>query len=790
MRISKNYVESIINWGLSFDQISEGFKILGIEVEGVSVRDRVKGSVFGKILSLEKATDKLQMSKVQISPEKTANIITNSKTVAAGDIVPVCLPGGNVGDREVTIATIQGFTSEGVMLSSADFGIEPDILPATEREGVWIFPKDTPLYADPAKSFWLTDTILDLKITPNHPEWLSVRGLIREIALTYWRLNGKSPEIPTLDVQNSDNGVKTSDKIRLEIESAEDCPRYVGVLADCSPVPSGFEIRRKLLSAGLRPVSNIVDATNLAMYEDGQPTHAFDADKITSGVVRVARTKSPLEFETLDGIKRNIHVGTLMIWDGEKPIGIAGVMGGSDSEVSDSTKMIFLESAYFNPLLIAKTSMLLGLRSEASTRFEKGADSEQPGKTADKVFALAGIVPCSPSDCCQEIKRRIVPVRISRMKQILGFDLSIEKVYQGLDILGIKTDKGDPFKCEIPGNRHTDLKAEIDLIEEAVRAVGYDSIPTTFPAITERTMKESTLFGLERRVRRIMSGIGLMEVHSKMLTCEDELKLLGMEAWVDKSPKILNPMTTDSTLMRPLAEIGIVQVAAYNIRQRNMDLGMFEVGSQYGPELRKLTIMLTGRKHSSWSEKADYDYFDLKGATEALFDALLLGKIEFEGSQTSYFHPYRQATITINAEPVGYMGQLHPEISAKLDIPTPVFVASIDLETISSLVTEKIEAKPTPIYPQVLRDIAVLAPNSLSNADLERIIRDNGGQYLESIKLFDLYVGDFAVENKRSMAYSLTFSKGTGSLTGEEIDAVIANISKALESKGATLRSA
>ncbi len=790
MRISKNYIESIINWGLSFDQISEGFKILGIEVEGVEVRDRVKGSVFGKILSLEKATEKLQMAKVQVSPDKTVNVVTNSKTVAIGDVVAVCLPGGKVGDRDVTVAAIQGFTSEGVMLSSTDFGIEPDILPASEREGVWIFPKDTPLFSDPAKTFWLTDTILELKITPNHPEWLSVRGLIREIALTYWRINGKMPEIPSLDLKHSDNGLKTSDKLKLEIESAEDCPRYVGVLADVSPVPSGFEIKRKLLSAGLRPVSNIVDATNLAMYEDGQPTHAFDADKITSGTVRVARTKANMEFTTLDGVKRSLPVGTLMIWDGDKPIGIAGVMGGSDSEVSDSTKRIFLESAYFNPLLIAKTSMLLGLRSEASTRFEKGADFEQSGKTADKVFALSGIVPCLPVDYFPETKRRVVPVRIPRMKKILGFDLNIERVCQGLEILGIKVEKGDPFMCEIPGNRHTDLKAEIDLIEEAVRAVGYDEIPTTFPVITERTMKESALFGLERRVRRIMSGMGLMEVHSKMLTCEEELKLLGMDAWIDSSPKILNPMTTDSTLMRPLAEIGIIQIAAYNTRQRNTDLGMFEVGSQYGPELRKLTIMLTGRKHSSWSEKADYDYFDLKGSIEALFESLLLEKIEFTANETSYFHPYRQAKIVVSGQAAGYMGQLHPEISGKLDIPTPVFVASLDLETLSKLVSEKIEAKPTPIYPQVLRDIAILAPNSLSNADLESIIRMNGGEYLETIKLFDLYAGDFAREDKRSMAYSLTFSKGTGSLTGEEIDTVISNISKALEAKGATLRSA
>ncbi|NTU61668.1 MAG: phenylalanine--tRNA ligase subunit beta, partial [Caldiserica bacterium] len=472
MRISKRYIESIIDWGLSFDQISEGFKILGIEVEAVYTRDRVKGAVIAKIESIEKATEKLSLAVVSISKDKTVKVITNSKTVKPGDIVNVCLPGGKVGDKDVIKATIQGFESEGVMLSINDFGLDPEIMPASEREGVWVLPADSPLYADPADSLWLSDTILELKITPNHPEWLSVRGLLREIALTAWRLNGKIVEAPTLEqkVDYQDGACP----IKLEIENPEDCPRYVGVYAQVQVRPSSFDIRRKLLAAGLRPVNNVVDATNLAMYEDGIPTHAFDAETIKSGIVRVARTKTPTVFETLDGQKRDLPVGTLMICDGDKPIGIAGVMGGSESEVSDSTKTVFLESAYFNPLLIAKTSMLLGLRSEASSRFEKGADWEWSLKTAQKVMSLAGLKPVKPVEAFAKMERRVIEVRPSRMRQILGFYLPHNKIKEGLEILGLKVTDGYPFKVEIPGNRHTDLKKEIDIIEEAVRAVGYD----------------------------------------------------------------------------------------------------------------------------------------------------------------------------------------------------------------------------------------------------------------------------------------------------------------------------
>ncbi|NTU61552.1 MAG: hypothetical protein HGA95_04425, partial [Caldiserica bacterium] len=315
------------------------------------------------------------------------------------------------------------------------------------------------------------------------------------------------------------------------------------------------------------------------------------------------------------------------------------------------------------------------------------------------------------------------------------------------------------------------------------------TIPTTFPVITERTMKETDLFITERTAKRILSGIGLMECVSKMLTSPEELELLGMKDWIDKAPKIINPMTTDSTLMRPLAESGLLAICAYNIRQRNMDLGLFEVGSQYGPEVRKLTILLTGKRIAGWTGSSDFDFFDLKGIIESLFEEILVSDVSYQASKVSYFHPYRQAMVKIGSTELGYFGQLHPEIAAKLDVPTPVFVASIDLDTLTSAKSKNIVAKPTPIYPMVLRDIAVLAPSSISNAQLEKTIKDNGGKFLTKVTLFDQYIGDFAKENKRSMAYSLTFYNEQGSLAGAQIDEAVANITKALESQGANLRS-
>jgi len=789
MKLSMHYLKSITGWDFKIDEITEGFKLLGIEVEYISKRDSVKGAVFGRIADLKAGTDKLKLAKIEIAEGKNIEIVTNSQILKVGDICPVAPIGAIINGTMVEPRKVRNLDSEGVLLSAIDFSIEPEILPLNEREGIWIMPMDTPLFTDPTVSMWLTDTILDLFVTPNHPEWLSLRGLLREIAVAIWWSTGKILEIPDLIVKPYISSNETASRFKLAIENPKDCGRYIGILADVDIRPSGFEMRRKLLASSQRPINNVVDASNLAMYEDGQPTHAFDADLLKSGTVKVGRCQMPMKFKTIDDEERDVPSGTLFIWDGNKPIAIAGIMGGNDTEVSEKTKTIFLESAFFDPLLIAKSSSQLGLKSEASSRFEKGSDWEMPEKTALKVLSLIGVAGAKPIEFFEGLSRRIVEVRFERMKKILGFEPSKEKINTGLKLLGIYvTTEESVLKATIPGFRDNDLVKEIDLIEESARVVGYDKIPTTFPIIQEKIIMETPIFMLERRIRRLLSGLGLAECVTKAVTCESEMSMIGLGNLVAKAPKILNPMTSDATLMRSALEVGILSVVSFNIRQRNLNLALFEIGSQFGPDSRRVAVVLTGNKLNTWDSKNQiYDFFDMKGLIEDLLSELCVEGMHNKPSTHSNLHPYRQSDILIGGTVIGYFGQLHPDYQKNLDITTVVIVANFDIEMMLKNVPVKITARPTPKFPEVLRDIAVLTPNDTPCAVIERIIRNNSGDHLKFLQLFDVYTG---FEGMRSLAFSLSFANTLGTLKGEEIDQIIKKIDEALGSIGASLRMA
>lgn len=803
MIISLNYLRSLIPGLPSEEAIEEGFKIMGLEVEETIKRNRVHGARIVKVEKVDLVSDKLRIAFLDDGKGNTKKIVTNSDKVQADSVVAVALPGARIGDVTVEERSIRGANSEGVILSAADFGVDTEILPQSEREGAWILPDDSPVNTDPADSMWLNDTIFNIKVTPNHPEWLSIKGLLREIAVIIWRDTGKAIEVPSLSLTPKNASGKTNANFKLQIDNLEDCPWYVGVEANVEVKPSGFEMRKRLLAAGLRPINNVVDASNLAMYEDGQPTHAFDADKLTSAIVKVARTMAPMKFTTLDGAERELPVGAMMIWGGDKPIAIAGIMGGTDTEVSALTKRIFLESAFFNPMTVAKTSSKLGLRTEASARFEKGVSTEQAMETAGKVMGLIGANPLQPIEVKADIKRRTIELRPERIRRILGFDIDLKKGLKGLEILGIKCIDGNPIKCEIPGPRDNDLKAEIDLIEEIIRVIGYDTIPTTFPSIVEKNFRDEPGFAFERRIKRITTGLGFMECVTRAMTNPEQMKSYMLDSMLEKAPKLLNPMTSDCTHMRPAAEIGVIEVASYNLRQRFLDLNLFEICSQFGPETRSLTIVMTGKKPNSWDNKiikkephnkqiesSAIDFYDMKGAIETLLVSLSASLPQFKESKLPHLHPFRQAVVLLDDKPVGYFGQMHPDAAKNIDAPNPVFVANLSIPDLLFFAPEVVKNAKYSKFPAVLRDIAVLCKDDQMYHKIFEVIRQNGGENLTGIELFDQYVGEFAQHNKKSLAFSLSFSDKEGTLVGEDIDKVIAEIEKALENIGASIRKA
>lgn len=789
--ISLNLIRSIVPWVLTDNEIIDGFIALGVEIEDVVNRNEIEGARIGIIRDMKPATKNLQLTKTEVEDGKIVDVITNSKTVKVGDKVIVVPPGGRVGNINVTDRTIQGITSQGVFLSSKDCGINPELLPTDEREGVWILPQDAPEFTDPNVSMWLKDTLLEESITPNHPEWQGLEGLIRELAIVQWWKAGVVPEVPRFNMPNIEYDGTTEGQINIVIEDKSDCPRYTGVIANIDKVkPSGFKIRKYLLASNIRPVNNVVDVTNLTMYYTNQPTHAFDLDKITSNTIKVANTKSQGKFTTLDDTIHDLPVGTLMICDGDKPIAIAGVMGGKDSEIDESTKRIFLESACFSNKSIARTASVTGIRTDASSRFDKGSDIETTERTALMVMDFLGVPCAKPFTVGTNFKRSILTLRSSRMKKVLGYSLDLEKVQTGFSILGIKCNGDENMSVEIPGCRSVDLSTEIDLIEEAVRVTGYDNVPATLPKIKLTMMDEQPEFSYEQRLKRVSAGIGFNECKTLTFTSERELRIHLLDTMIDHSPKIANPMTTDSTMMRPLAELGLISVAVRNLKQGNENIGLFEVGSQFEPERRRLSLLLTGCVDRFWdSNGRNADFFDMKGRTFEILRQLNIRDFLFKLSSYPHLHPYRQVDIFSGRTKIGYLGELHPDVHSNLDLSARIQVANLDINSLRMATPEIIKSKPVPTYPSVLRDISLLSPISVECEQIEMIINDSCDYKLSDIRLFDVFTSkEYTDKGKRSLAFSLVFNDPEGTLRGSDIDSQIEVLSINLEKIGVQLR--
>ncbi|HOO96311.1 MAG TPA: phenylalanine--tRNA ligase subunit beta [Caldisericia bacterium] len=789
MILSMNFLKSIVPWDITSKEIVDGFTMLGLEVESYHKRHNVDKCVIGIIKELTPVTEKLQLAKTQISETEIIDIVTNSKTVAVSDKVPVVLVGGMVGDLKITERKLQGTASYGMFLTSKDFLISGEHLPVSERESVWKLPDDAPEFTNPNETMWLSDEIIEIKITPNHPEWLCLEGLIREVALVMWWKTGKTHEIPELPIDYSTLDVSTADSFKIEIQDGKDCPNYTGVLADVSVKPSGFEMRKRLLAAGLRPINNVVDASNLAMYYTNQPTHAFDADTLKSGVVRVASIDKPMQFVTLDDVKRDLPAGTMMIWDGDKPIAVAGIMGGTETEVTNSTKRIFLESASFYNMKISESVSKIGLRSDASSRFEKGCDITSANRTAFLVMNLIGTKPQKKATVAAEYNTPTVTLRTERMKHLLGYMPEIDKIKTGLSILGLSSKGDSPIEFSIPGNRAIDLATEIDLIEEAVRVTGYDKVPSTLPQISLSPIEELPGFAFETRIKRILAGFGLNECYTLPFTSADELNQYSMGSHVEKAVNISNPLTSDSTHMRPTLEIGILKTATWNIRQSNTNLTLFEVGGQYNPETRNIAILLTGENQVSWDRKNPFDFYDMKGLVEDLLSSLGISDYELIPSNISHLHPYRQVEVRISGNGAGYFGQLHPDTDDTIDSKHKVYVANIDVLKLMEAYTSTPKTEQISKFPPILRDISVIAANDVLCADITDIIKDAAGAKLEAVNLFDVFTSEEMKQNKqRSLSFSLVFVDNEGTMKGEEIDTIIEQVSNRLKQKGVAPR--
>jgi len=761
----------------------------GLEVEAIEeVGKSLEGFVVGEVVSKEKHpnADKLSVCRVNDGKE-IHQVICGAPNVEAGQKIVfaplgVVIPGSG---EKLKKAKIRGVESFGMICSEMELGLGED------HTGIVVLDNNAPVGMPINEYLGLNDFVLEIGITPNRPDALSHIGIARELSA----ITKKKFVFPKIDFDENEERIEKY--LKVEIENETDCPRYCARMVRNVKVKESPQwLKNYLTNVGIRPINNIVDVSNFVMLELGQPLHTFDARLVEGGIIIVKNAKDNEKFVTLDGKERILDSSMLMICDAVKKIAIAGVMGGLNSEISENTKDVIIESAYFNPKSIRRTSKKLGLSTESSYRFERGVDYKNTliaaNRAAQLIADLAGgeIVGGYIDENPIKFEDVEVELRVSRTNKILGIELNRDEIADILQRLGIQVQKsnGDVLICTIPSFR-PDLTREIDLIEEVARIYGYDKIPgdsrINFEISIDKIQQR-----LEDKVREILTGYGLYEVMNNTLLSEDEANFDNL-----KSVKILNPISQELSNLRPSLIPGLLKTVALNHRFSEYDLQLYEIGrvmiakkenvvgvDDY-VELERLGICLTGKLvDKNWKENAiNSDIFYLKGIVEALLEKLSLDNVNFTSYYASENEFYSvEIKIFIGKTYIGSLYKMTESYLKKFDIEKPVYVAELDLGLLRSLPKSTVVFKKLSNYPKVDRDISFFVDNEVPYEKIEKVIWNSADKLLINVYLFDLYF-DPKKSDKKSLAIRLEFQSYEKTLTAEEVEAKVNKITSALE---------
>ncbi|MBE0447813.1 MAG: phenylalanine--tRNA ligase subunit beta [Actinobacteria bacterium] len=780
MLVPISWLKEYIDFELSPDELAEQLNLTGTAVESIKhLGEGLENVRVGQLIDVKPHpdADKLSVTTVYIGRPETLQIICGAKNIKTGDKVPVALIGAHLPNGvEIKAAKIRGVTSQGMLCSQAELKVGSD------ASGIYILPRDVEVGVPFAQAMGLDDTILDLEITPNRPDSLAMIGIAREVGA----ITGNKLHKPIVSLRESTE--KAADVTGVEILDPDLCPRYTARLIRGVKVgPSPTWMRQRLQKAGMRPINNIVDTTNYVMLETGQPLHAFDFDTLHGRRIIVRKAKNGEHLTTLDGVIRELDESMLVIADAQRPVALGGIMGGGDTEVSEKTVDILLESAYFEPKSIMRTSRNLGLLSEASARFEKGADPNGVVYAADRAAQLMaeiaggsvsqGIIDAYP----KAIRPRRLPLRTDRVNAILGTRLSLEEIINILKRLELSVEIVEgttDMWVTIPTFR-PDLEREIDLIEEVARIYGYNNIESTLP---ESSGKQGGL-NLRQRIAESVKGrlvaSGLSEIITySFIDPRDVDKLQIPEGdpfrWF---VRLMNPLSEGLSVLRTTLLANLLKVLKYNVNRGQYDVQVFEIGHVFWHEEGKelpdeetmLGIALTGAwRPDEWYEKGRaIDFFDLKGVIDSVMDEINVTNLSVRQFTHPALHPGRSAELLIGDESIGFFGELHPDAQAAFDMPR-AYVAELNFnKLIDKARVEKIFVE-IPKYPAISLDIAVLVDESVIHEQLVELIEAEGKPILEQARLFDLYTGKGVPEGKKSMAYSMIFRAPGRTLTDEE----------------------
>lgn len=788
-------------------EYADAMTLTGTKVETYERLDKnLEKIVIGQIEKIEKHpdADKLIVCQVNIGTE-VIQIVTGAPNVKEGDKVPVVLDGGKVAGGhdggplpengiKIKAGKLRGVPSNGMMCSIEELGSSRDMYPEAPEEGIYIFPEDVQVGADAVEALGLRDTVFEYEITSNRVDCYSVLGVAREAAATF-----RKPFIaPKVEVKATTE--KAEDYISVKVEDSELCPRYCArVCTNIKIGPSPEWMQRRLAASGIRPINNLVDITNYVMEEYGQPMHAFDLDTVAGHQIIVRRAKDGDVFQTLDGQMRNLDSDMLMICDAEKEIGIAGIMGGENSKITENVKTVLFEAATFNGANIRKSAKRLGLRTDASGIFEKGLDPRNAQAAIDRACQLIQELGCGEVtdgmvEVCAPLQElRKITFDSKRINALLGTDISekeMEEIFERLEL--VLTTEADGTKVlTIPSFRQ-DLEGIADIAEEVARFYGYDKIPMTLPSGEATTGKLPFKLRIEQKARDIAEYCGFSQgmcysfespkVFDKLLLAEDDI--------LRKAITIANPLGEDFSIMRTISLNGMLTSLATNYNRRNKNVRLYELGNIYLPKALPLTELPDERMQFTLGMYGDGDFFTMKGVVEEFFESIGMKKkaVYDPKAGKTFLHPGRQANILYDGKAVGYLGEVHPEVCDNYDMKTKAYIAVLDMPEILPFATFDRKYAGVARYPAVSRDISMVVPKNVLAGEIEAVIAQRGGKILEDYRLFDIYEGSQIKEGYKSLAYSITFRAQDRTLEDADVTAVMKKILNGLEGMGIELR--
>ena len=814
MKVTLNWLKQYVDFNWSPEELTERLTMLGLEVEGVQkISGAFEGIVVAQVITRDKHpnADKLSVCRVN-DGQGERQIVCGAQNFQAGDKVPLILPGASLpmkpGDKEpftIKVGKIRSVESHGMLCSHEELQLDPESIGLKREDGLLILPAD----ATAGKPFGEflgrsgSDVVYDLEVTPNRPDLNSVIGIAREIAA----LTGNPLRVP--EIKLATNGGKAAELVSVRIEDSENCPRYTArVVKGVKVGPSPAWLRDTLEKVGIRSISNVVDVTNYVMLEVGQPLHAFDYHLIAKGAdgqptIVVRRATAGEKFKTLDNQERTLTNEMLLIADEQKGIALAGVMGGANTEINNSTVDVLIESAYFAPVNIRRTSKLLGLRSDSSYRFERGADVGICDWASQRAVQLTletagGSLAESVVDIQPKAKEhKEVTLHFAKSKDLLGIGISHQDQISFLTKLGLE------LKSQLPGEAtfgipswRVDLKREVDLIEEVGRLYGIDKIPSTPPRGALGTNEFDAVYDQIGEVRRILAGLGLNEAQGQTLIAKSEVRSQQPEEIV----ALANPLSSDMDVLRPSLLPGLIHSLRHNVSRKNYDVALFEIGRVFTnvngvtKENRSVAIAITGaRALPFWSggeRDAKFDASDLKGFAEDLLEQFGLRGVAFGKRAESTALFLESAGVTLGGKvPLGELGQLLPTLAKKYDLRDAVFLAEFNLDLLLAKRNASKSFKPLPQFPTIRRDVAMLVPEATTHEAVLQTVKSAKAANLEAVELFDVFRGQGVPARQKSLAYAFTYRSPEKTLTDAEVTAAHEKLlAQFTQNLGATMR--